>query len=174
MILLKDFSFLNNYQKEELILRNGCNSVFESVGLLPNHIHKTSLKRGNSYINSPERIANKKATINPKNVDDRCFEYSIIVALHHKESKNHQERIQALHYHFSFDYNWGGGGCIDFQAGIKEWKRFEKKNEAIALNILQVPHDEIKITHAHKSEYNHTCKNQVVLLMMVKNGIMLL
>ena len=31
---------------------------------------------------------------------------------------------------------------------MKEWKRFEKNNETIALNILQVPHDEIKITHA--------------------------
>ena len=67
--------FLNNYQKEELILRNGSNFVFESVGLLPYHIHKTSLKRGNSYIKSPEWLANKKAIINPKNVDNRCFEY---------------------------------------------------------------------------------------------------
>ena len=77
-------SFLNNYQKEELILRNGSNFVFESVGLLSYHIHKTSLKRGNSYIKSPEWLANKKAIINPKNVDNRCFEYSIVVALHHK------------------------------------------------------------------------------------------
>ena len=41
-------SFLNNSQKEELILRNGRNFVFESFGLLSYHIHKTSLKRGNS------------------------------------------------------------------------------------------------------------------------------
>ena len=54
-------SFLNNYQKEELILRNGSNFVFESVGLLSYHIHKTSLKRGNSYIKSPEWVANKKS-----------------------------------------------------------------------------------------------------------------
>ena len=53
-------SFLNNYQKEELILRNGSNFVFESVGLLSYHIHKTSLKRGNSYIKSPDWVANKK------------------------------------------------------------------------------------------------------------------
>ena len=42
----------------------------------------------------------------------------------------------------------------------------ENINEAIALNILQVSHDEIKITHAYNSEYNHTHKNQVVLLMI--------
>ena len=59
-------SFLNNYQKEELILRNGSNFAFESVGLLSYHIHKTSLKRGSSYIKSPEWVGNKKAIINPK------------------------------------------------------------------------------------------------------------
>ena len=31
---------------------------------------------------------------------------------------------------------------------------------------MQVPHDEIKITHAFKSKYNHTRKNEVVLLMI--------
>ena len=59
-------SFLNNYQKEEIILRNGSNFVFESVDLLSYHIHKTSLKRGSSYIKSPKWILNKKATTNPK------------------------------------------------------------------------------------------------------------
>ena len=49
---------------------------------------------------------------------------------------------------------------------MKEWKRFEKNNETIALNILQVPHDEIKITPAYKSEYNHIRENQVALLMI--------
>ena len=47
-------SFLNNYQKEELILRNRSNFEFKSADLLSYHIHKTCLKRGNSYINSPE------------------------------------------------------------------------------------------------------------------------
>ena len=45
-------SFWNNYQKEETILRNGSNFVFESVDLLSYLIHKTSLKRGKSYMKS--------------------------------------------------------------------------------------------------------------------------
>ena len=52
-------SFLSNYQEEEKILRNGSNFVFESVDLLTYHIHKTRLKRGKSYIKSPEWILNK-------------------------------------------------------------------------------------------------------------------
>ena len=62
-ILLK--SFLTNYQNKEKILRNGSNFVFESVDLLSYHIHK-SLRRGRSYIKSPEWVINKRATINLK------------------------------------------------------------------------------------------------------------
>ena len=36
-------------------------------------------------------------------------------------------------------YNWKD---LDFPAGIKDWKKFEKNNDSIALNILQVPHNE--------------------------------
>ena len=117
-------SFLNNYQKEEITLRNGCNFLFESVDLLSYHIHKTTMKRGSSYIKSPKWILNKKATINLKNEDDECFQYSIVIALHHKKIKNHPERISPIHHYFSFDYNWEG---IEFPARIKDWKRFEKK-----------------------------------------------
>ena len=47
-------SFLTNYQNVEKILRNGSNSVFESVDLLSYHIHKISLRTGRSYLKSPE------------------------------------------------------------------------------------------------------------------------
>ena len=125
--------------------------------------HKTSLKRGSSYIKSPEWIANKKATINPKNTKcNCCFAYSIIVALNHQNIKNHPERIVNI-IPFMDKYNWED---IDFPAGIRDWKKIEKNNESIALNILQVPHDEKNIIHAYKLKYNHMRKNQVVLLMI--------
>ena len=55
---------------------------------------------------------------------------------------------------------------MEFPAGIKDWKRFEKNNKTIALNILSVPHDEKTINLAYKSKYNCKRKNQVVLLMI--------
>ena len=116
-------SFLNNYQKEEIIFRNGSNFVFESVDLLSYHIHKTSLKRGKSYIKSPEWILNKRATINPKNKDNKCFQYSITVALNHQNIENHPERI-SNNKPFIDQYNWED---IEFATGIKDWERFEKK-----------------------------------------------
>ena len=48
--------------------------AFDSVDALYYKFHKISLNRGGSYIDSPEWLKNKKATINPKNKkDDKCF-----------------------------------------------------------------------------------------------------
>ena len=112
-------SFLNNYQKEELILRNGSNFVFESVDLLSCHFHKTSLKRGKPYIKSPEWILNKRAIINLKNEDNGYFAYSILIELHHHQMGKHPERISNI-IPFIDQYNWES---IEFPAGIKDWKR---------------------------------------------------
>ena len=155
-------SFLSNYQNEEKILRNGSNFVFESVDLLVVHIHKTNLKRGKSYIKSPEWILNKRATMNPKNNDNKCFQYSITVALNHQKIENHPERMSNIKP-FIDKYNWKD---IDFPAGIKVWKKFQQNNKKIALNILYVPHNKKTINLAYKSKYNRKRKYQVVLLMI--------
>ena len=109
-------SFKNNYQEEEAILRKGSDFIFESVDLLSYSFHKISLKRGKSYIKSPEWVINKRATINPKNKDNKCFQYSITVALNHQNIENHPERISNIKP-FVNQYNWKD---IDFPARIKD------------------------------------------------------
>ena len=47
-------SFLNNYEKEETVLANRSNFLFESADFLSYHIHKASLKRGKSFMKTPE------------------------------------------------------------------------------------------------------------------------
>ena len=50
------------------------NLVFNSVDALYYKLHRTSLDRGGSYIDSPEWLKNKKATINPKSKkNDKIF-----------------------------------------------------------------------------------------------------
>ena len=158
-------SFVSNYQNEEKILRKGSDFVFESVDSLSYHIHKTSLKSGNSYIKSPKWILNKRATINPKNNDNKCFQYSITAALNHQNIENHPERISNIKP-FIDKYNWKD---IDFPARIKDWEKFEKNNKEIALNIIYTAPNKEKIKLAYKSKYNRKRKNQVVLL-MITNG----
>ena len=82
--------FLNNYQKEEQIIK-GRDFNFESVDLMDYKLHKVSLKRGGSYIKSPEWLINKRATINPKNEkDDKCFQYELTLALNYNETKKRE------------------------------------------------------------------------------------
>ena len=50
--------------------------------------------------------------------------------------------------------------------GPKEWKKFERNNKTIALNILFIPHNTKAISVEYRSEYNNKRKKQVILLMI--------
>ena len=98
-------SLLQKYQDglEESI--RGNEFIRYSVGLLYYYLQKIGFKRGGSYIDSPEWLKNKRATINPKNNDDSCFQYTLTVALNHKKDKSHPERISKIKP-FIGQYNW--------------------------------------------------------------------
>ena len=68
-------------------MRGGSDFIFESNELLDYHLYKISLKRGKSYIKSPKWLENKRATINPQNNNDNCFQDAITVALRYNKIK---------------------------------------------------------------------------------------
>ena len=98
-------------------------------------LHKISLNRGGSYLDSLKWLKNKNATINPKNNDDKCFQYAITVALNNEQIKSHPKRISNIKP-FIDQYNWKE---INFPSNKKDWNEFEKNNKTIALNILYIP-----------------------------------
>ena len=73
-------SLLERFQEklEQSMSRNKV--VFDSVDLMYYKCHKISLNRSGSYIDFPEWLKNKKATINSKNNDDKRFQYTIAAA----------------------------------------------------------------------------------------------
>ena len=101
-------------------------------------LHKVDLNRGRSYLDSPRWLKYKKATINPKKMnDDRCFQYTLTVALNYGKIKNHPERTKNIEP-FIDQYNWDE---INFPSDQKDWKEFEPNNKSIVLNVLYVPHN---------------------------------
>ena len=74
----------------------GSEFVYDSVDVLYYNLNKVSLSRGGSYIDSPKWLKNKKATINPKNKDDKCFQYALTVALNYEQIKDHPKRISKI------------------------------------------------------------------------------
>ena len=113
-------------------------------------------------MDSPKWVKNKKATINPKNNDDKCFQYALTVALNYQNIEKDPQRIKKIKL-FIDQYNWKE---ISFLSHQKDWKKFELNNRSIALNILYVPHNTEKIRHAYVSKYNTKHENQVILLMI--------
>ena len=123
--------------------------VFDSVDVLCYKLHRISLNRSGSYIDSPKWLKNKKATINPKDNDDNWFQYASTVALNYQNIKNNPEKISKIE-RFIDQYNWKE---INFPSHNKDWKKFELNNKSITLNILYVP------------KHNLNRENQVILLM---------
>ena len=111
--------------------------VYDSVDVLYYNLNKVSLSRGESYIDSPKWLKNKKATINPKTKDDKCFQYALTVALSYEQIRDHPERI-SKNKPFIDQYN---SKEIDFPSHGKDWKKSESNDKSIARNILYVPHN---------------------------------
>ena len=80
-------TILNRIQEAvETSNERGSGFTHDSVGLLYYYFQRIDIRRGGSYIVSPDWIASKKATINPKNEkDNECFKWSIIAELNHNK-----------------------------------------------------------------------------------------
>ena len=157
-------SLLQNYQNDLEKSMKGSEFTIDSIDLLYYNLNKISLgRKGRSYIDSPKWLKNKKATINPKNNDNNCFQYALTVALNYQSIKKDPQRISKIKP-FINQYNWKE---IDFPAQpSKDWKKFESNNKSIALNVLYIPYNTEKIKLAYKSKYNFKRENQVILLMI--------
>ena len=138
-------SLLQKYQERLEESMKGSEFIFDSVDLLYYKVHKISLNRGRSYIDSPKWLKNKKATIYQKKNDDKCFQYSITFALSYEQIKCHPERISKF-ITFIDQYNW--------------------KEITIALNILYVSHNTEETRHVYKLKYDINRENQVILLII--------
>ena len=77
--------FLQKYQEELEESTRESEFAYDSVNVLYYNRNKVSLSRGGSYIGSPKWLKNKKATINPKNKDDKCFQHALTVALNYEQ-----------------------------------------------------------------------------------------
>ena len=151
-------SFLQKYQEGLEESMRGSEFIFDSVDALYYDLNRISLSRGGSYIDSPKWLKDKKATINPKNNDNKCFQYALTVALNYEQIKKNPHRISKIRP-FIDQYHWKE---IDFPSHSKDWKKFESNNKSLALNILYVPHNTEEIRHAYKSKSNLEPENLLI------------
>ena len=113
-VMKEIFDSLKNRYQNNLESMKGSEFVFDYVHLLYYII-----------VDKKDWIKNKKAIINTINKKDRkCF--------HYEEIKKDSQRITKIRP-FVNKYNWEG---INFSSEKDDWKKIEKSNLIIALNVL--------------------------------------
>ena len=88
--------------------------------------------RGGVYVELPPWIRNKKACVNVKNMDNRCFIWSCLAALH-PQDKNAERVIK--YTEFESELNMTG---IECPVAVKSVPKFEELNERLSVNVLGV------------------------------------
>ena len=78
----------------EAYQQNGSAWYFKEVYKLEIHTVEYNPTKRSSYIPLPDWISNKKAIVNIKNKDEKCFLWCILRYLHPKET--HEERLTDL------------------------------------------------------------------------------
>ena len=112
------------------------------------------------YIDLPPVIKTKKAVINVKNKDNRCFEYAISSALHRKEIKaGHQRPSKYKEYLGKLDFT-----DIEFPVSLKDTDNFEKQNLGIGVNVFGYEKD------AYILRINKTDPQNAIDLIFVTNA----
>ncbi len=86
-----------------------------------------------SYIELPEWIYSKKATINIKNEDQKCFKYCLQYHKHKNEITHHPERV-SWYSKWNNDYDFSN---IKFPVEVDDIKKFCKQNN-ISINLYIV------------------------------------
>ena len=150
-------SLLQKYGENLQNKMRGSEFEFDGVNFLYYDFNKTSINRGGSYIDSPKWLKDKKSTINPKNNDNKCFQYAVTLALNLDKIKEDPQRISKIKP-FTEKYNWED---INFPSTSKDWKKFEPNNE-VALNILHVSYNTKEINIIKLKKFNSRGANSLI------------
>ena len=89
-------SFVQRFEENLQNKMRGSEFEFDGINCFYYSFNKTSIYRGSTYINSPKLLKDKKSTINPKNNDDKCFQYAATLAPNLDNIDNHAERISKI------------------------------------------------------------------------------
>ena len=188
--LIKDFSFHSEIEinmegtNENEIYTTMTDTILERIASLINgssgggsgwifykiinlELHTVSYRplRGNTWIPLPKELADKKAIINMKNKDNKCFLHCVGRALN--PTNNHPERIDKELMEKEDTLNIKG---IEYPVSLKDIDRFEKQNPEISITVLGF-NEKDKVHPLHVSEYIYIRKHNIILLLIERDGV---
>ena len=138
------------------------NLRFKKILSITIHYDRYDPTRAGRYIELPEWIKLKKACINIKNKDQKCFKYCIQSIVYDKISKHHPKEM--FHYNKLKDdiLNWDG---VNFPTGNRDIDRFEENNKSVSINVFEPDAclNDNKII-LHRGTKNRNAKYEIDLL----------
>ena len=115
-------------------LEGASNHKLEFIENIYVKFHKINPPSARSFVLTPKKLADKKAIINPKSTDDKCFLYATCISVFCDELGNKNlERISKKLLKFWKRLNIDN---INFPPSIKEIEQFEKDNPDISITIF--------------------------------------
>ena len=135
-------------------------------------LHTVSYKplRGYTWIPLTKELADKKAIINMKNKDNKCFLWCVLRALNPKE--HNAERVDKELMEKENTLNMEG---IEYPVSLKDINKFEKQNPSISITVLGYEESvyPLRISKCMDREHNITLmligKNEVKHYCLVKS-----
>ena len=143
----------------------GSGWVFYKIIKLELHTVSYRPLRGNTWIPLPKELADKKAIINMKNKDNKCFLHCVLRALNPKN--NHPERVDEDLISKQDTLNMK---VIEYPVSLKDIDRFEKQNPDISITVLGF-NEKDKVHPLSVSEYVYNREHNIILLLIERDGV---
>ena len=130
-------------------------------------LHTTSYRplRGNTWIPLPKELSDKKAIINMKNKDNKCFMWCVLRALNPKNDNS--ERVDKELMEKEDTLNMKG---IEYPVNLKDIDRFEKQNPEISITVLGF-NEKDKVHPLRVSDHIYIRKQNIILLLIERDGV---
>ena len=119
--------------------------------------------RGETWIALPIELANKKAIINMKNEDNKCFLWCVLRALNPKDGS--PERLDKKLKEKENTLNMEG---IEYPVSLKDIDKFEKQNPSISITVFG--YDE-KSVYPLRNSNNTNREHDIILILIKEEGV---
>ena len=134
-----------------------------SIIKLELHTVRNNPLSGETWLPLPKELDNKKAIINMKNTDNKCFLWCVLRALNPKD--NHPERVDKTLMLKENTLNMEG---IEYPVSLKDINKFENQNQTICITVFGYNG---KSVYPLRNSNNMDREHKIVLLLIEKDGV---
>ena len=141
--------------------KEGSGWRLHSIINLELHTVRYNPLRGETWIPLPKELANKKAIINMKNKDNKCFLWCVLRALNPCEKDPQRIDIKEKENTLNMDR-------IEYPVSLKDIDKFENQNSTISITVFGYKE---KRVYPLRNSDNIYREHKIRLMLIEKNGV---